>query len=312
MSVLRVRLLGGTALVATILLAASALSGGTGKQPGQTMATAASAPRHVWLGPDGKPLPFKNDAEILDFLRTANVIADKGIPQGITGPRRLLLEKDGVRAEAVWREVNEEKMSERLASGQTEAFFRDSYIFEPAAYELSRLLGMDNVPPATLRRYKGNEGSIQMWVEQATTEMDRVKKKSQPPDVIHWSKQTHVMNLWDQLVYNTDRNQGNILVTPDWKMWFIDHTRAFRRMDYLLDQSKIRQCDRIMFEKLKVLDGKTLHEHLDPYLRKIEIEALLKRRDLVIKKLNQFIAEKGENRVLFTLYAPDATVEKAQ
>ncbi len=299
-------------LLAVFLLAVSAFPG-TSKAQSQEAAPAAPAlaQPHVWLGADGNPLPFKTDAEILEFLRTANVVGDKGIPQGVTGPRKLLLEKNGIRINAVWREVNEEKLSQQLGA-TTEPFFRDSYIFEPAAYELSRLLGMDNIPPAVLRKYKGNEGSIQIWVEKGTTEMDRVKKNMQPPDVIYWSKQTHVMNVWDQLVYNTDRNRGNIVITPDWKMWLIDHTRAFRRLDYLLDAKKVRQCDRSVFEKMKALDEKTLREHLDPYLRRIEITAMLKRRDQVVKILNQFISEKGENAVLFTLYGPAPAAEKAQ
>ncbi len=300
-----------SALLIALLLVVSAGSGNTGQQ--QQEPTPAAAPAaaqapaqpHVWIGPDGNPLPFKSDAEILDFLRTADVVSDKGIPTGITGPRRLLLEKNGIRAEAVWRQVNEEKTTQQLSSG-TEMFFRDSYLFEPAAYELSRLLGMDNVPPSVVRKYKGKEGSVQIWVEKGMTETERVNKKIQPPDVIQWSKQTHVINVWDQLVYNTDRNRGNIVITPDWKMWLIDHTRAFRRQDFLLDAKKIRQCDRTMFEKMKALDEKTLREHLDPYIRKIEITGILKRRDQIVKILNQFISEKGEGGVLFTLYNPES------
>ncbi len=267
---------------------------------------------HVWLGPDGNPLPFKTDAEIVDFLRTADVVGDRGIPTGVTGPRRLMLEKNGVRAEAVWRQVNEEKLTQEFGTGPREPFFRDSYIFEPAAYELSRMLGMDNVPPAVLRKYKGAEGSVQIWVEKAMTEAERLKQKTSPPDAISWSKQTHVMNVWDQLVFNTDRNRGNILITPDWKMWLIDHTRAFRRLGYLLAESSIQQCDRGVFEKMKALDEKTLHEHLDPYLRSVEITTLLKRRDKVVNRLNQLIREKGENGVLFTLYSPQGATGQAQ
>lgn len=273
-------------------------------------AAAPTAAGHVWLGADGNPLPFQSEAEILDFLRTAKVVVDKGIPTGITGPRKLTLEKDGVRANAVFRAVDEERMSQKFGSGQTEMFFRDSYIFEPAAYELSKLLGMDNIPPATLRTYNGHPGSIQLWVEQSMTETERIAKKIQAPDVIQWSKQTHVMNMFDQLVYNTDRNRGNILITPDWKVWLVDHTRAFRRIDMLLDDSKIRQCDRTIFEKLKALDEKTLHEKLDPYLRGVEIRTMLKRRDMIVKRLDKFISEKGESMVLFTLTFPPAAAEK--
>ena len=50
-----------------------------------------------WLDPDGKPLPFKSTEEVLEFLQTAKVIKNKKIKEGITHPRRLLLEKDGLR-----------------------------------------------------------------------------------------------------------------------------------------------------------------------------------------------------------------------
>ncbi len=273
------------------------------------VASAESAPRSTWLGADGKPLPFKNDAEILEFLRTAKVVKEEGIPLGITGPLKLTLEKNGIRAHAVFRKIDEESSSVTLDRGQTELFFRDSYLFEPAAYELSRLLGMDNIPPTTLRRYQGQPGSIQIWVENAITETARHKKKKEPPDLISWSMQVHVKNVWDQLVYNTDRNTGNMLITPDWKMWLIDHTRAFRRIETLLDEKKIVQCDRGVYERLRALNERVLQQRLSPYLRKPEIAALLKRRDRIMKRLDASIREKGEGAVLFTLPAAAAPVK---
>ena len=37
-----------------------------------------------------------------------------------------------------------------------------------------------------------------------------------------------VVRLFDQLIYNTDRNLGNLLIDKDWRLWMIDHTRAFK------------------------------------------------------------------------------------
>ena len=76
---------------------------------------------------------------------------------GVTFPTKLLLEKDGVRADAVFRDVDEDRPTPTFGGGRDELYFRDSYIFEPAAYELSRLLGLDNVPPATLRKLDEQE-----------------------------------------------------------------------------------------------------------------------------------------------------------
>jgi hypothetical protein len=36
------------------------------------------------------------------------------------------------------------------------------------------------------------------------------------------------MRVFDQLIYNTDRNTGNVLYDTGWRLWGIDHTRAFR------------------------------------------------------------------------------------
>ncbi len=262
---------------------------------------ASAASSRVWLDADGNPLPFQTDAEILDFLRTANVISEKEISTGVTLPRKVTLEKNGVRAHAVFRTIDQEKLFENFSQAAGERFFRDSYLFEPAAYEMSRMLGLDSVPPAALRKLGGRNGSIQIWVEKAQTEEIRVKKKLEPPDPISWAKQAHVMNVFDQLVYNTDRTRNNILITPDWKLWMIDHTRAFRKLPMLLDDKKIRQCDRSMYQRLKALDEASVRQRLKDYLRKDEITALLKRRDLIVKKLDTLIAEKGQGAVLFSL-----------
>ncbi len=40
--------------------------------------------------------------------------------------------------------------------------------------------------------------------------------------------------------HNEDRNLGNILFMPDWKMVLIDHTRSFRLWSELLKPSAIR------------------------------------------------------------------------
>ena len=36
------------------------------------------------------------------------------------------------------------------------------------------------------------------------------------------------MRVFDELIANTDRNQGNMLIDKQWKLWLIDHTRGFR------------------------------------------------------------------------------------
>ena len=273
--------------------------------PSEARATAPAAAVR-WTDPDGKPLPFRSEEELLEFLRTADVKSEKVLSGGVTFPTKLRLEKDGIRADAVFRDVNEQRATPTFGGGKSELNFRDSYLFEPAAYELSRLLGLDNVPPATLRKLHGENGSVQIWVANAMTERSRVKDNLPPPDDQQWNKQLQVMNVFDALVFNTDRNRGNILITPDWKLWMIDHTRAFRRNLVLRDGVVLNQCERGMYQKLKTLDEAVVRARLKPYLSSFETDALLKRRRLILERLDKVIAERGEEKVLYTYAAATA------
>jgi len=271
------------------------------QEPPQKQEFAGPAPKHVWLDADGKSLPFQADEEIMEFLRTAEVKRMKTTSQGITRPSKVLLEKDGIRMNAAFRTVSEQKDVARLASGRVEMFFRDSYVFECAAYALAQLLGLDNVPPVVERRIRGTRGSLQIWVEQAMTETDRLKKRIPPQDVVRWNRQVQIMRVFDHLVSNSDRNQGNILIDQNWKLWMIDHTRAFRRNEHLENPQNILQCDRKLFKRLQALDPEETRRRLKPFLLEVEIKALLKRRDRIIEVIRQRIAEKGEDRILFDL-----------
>ncbi len=271
--------------------------------------TASSA--GVWLDPEGKPLPFSSDEEVMEFLRTARLIRFRTILQGVTLPRRALLEKDGVRMHAIFRDVNEDKPIQRLASGTVVINFRDSYIFEPAAYELSRLLGLDNVPPVILRKLQFKSGSLQAWVENTMTERSRIRDNLKAPDKVLWSKQIWNMRVFDSLIYNTDRNQGNILIDRDWRVWLIDHGRACRREKELRNPKLVAKCGRKLWEKLKSLDGETVRERLKKFLRSSQIKALLRRRDILVEHIQKLIEERGENKVLFTLNSPETAPEVA-
>jgi hypothetical protein len=162
------------------------------------------------------------------------------------------------------------------------------------------MLGLDNVPPATLRTIKGTKGSIQIWVEHAMTDEDKTKKNIQPPDDQQWQKQVQIMNVFDQLIFNTDRNRGNILIDPNWKLWMIDHTRAFRRIPDLMKADSLKLCERNLYHNLQNLDEATVRQRLKDYLTSYEFDALFKRRKMILDRYAKLIAEKGEDKVLYT------------
>ena len=253
----------------------------------------------VWLDPEGKPLPFQTHEEVLSFLRTAEVVSKEHVGEGINNPWKILLEKDGVRLHAVFRDVEIKK--DRVKSGQRgwQLDFRDDFVYECAAYELSRLVGMDNVPPTVARKVGQLEGSLQLWIENAFTEKSRKAKNLKPVNRRRWALERQLMYLFDNLIFNDDRNQSNILYDSEWKLWMIDHTRAFRRFSRLKNPSVLRYCERSVLKKLKTLDGERVKQRLKELLTGREISSLLKRRDELVKHFQHQIDTRGEQVVLW-------------
>lgn len=255
----------------------------------------------TWYDPEGRALPFQTDEQVIEFLDKARPGRMRGVPEGITAPEKVLLELDGIRMHAIFRHFRQERTVMPLADGSTEINFRDDYIFEPAAYVLSRMLGLNTVPPTTVRRIYGRRGSLQAWVERAMTEKSRRAQDISPPDQEYYNRQYVRMQVFDSLIYNTDRNLGNILLGPDWRLWMIDHTRAFRRHRELFKPELIRQCERRFYEALKALDEAEARQRLRPYLGRGEMDSLLARRKLLIAHIEAQVAERGADRVFYPL-----------
>jgi len=264
--------------------------------------------QHAWLDPNGEPLPFTVEEEVLEFLATAEVVETVDELRGVTRPRKMLLDNGVLRMHAVFRDLDERRDRRRFR-GRTHPVFRDSYQFEVAAYELSRMLGFDAVPPTVLRRVHGTSGSLQAFVEGAFRETDRRDRGLQPPDPVRWNRQWQQMELFDQLVYNLDRNSGNLLIDGDWKIWLIDHTIAFFRYTELEDTTEIVSCERRVWERLRALDRDVMRDRLRPFLLDVEIDGLLARADLIVERLAALIAARGEAAVIWDR---DAWADSAQ
>lgn len=247
-----------------------------------------------YLDANGKPLPVDTEEEVLEFLRTAKIVSKEKLGEGTNkSKRKIVLEKDGVRCNAVLRTGYKV-----VASGDTG--FVDSYLSEVAAYELSRLLGFDNVP-AVVRR-KG--GSIQIWIENART-LRSILKQDENPFSEEWvEQQRQVMKVFDNLIANTDRNPGNILIDDHDKVWFIDHTRSFAGQHELREPEAITGFDRDIWQQLQSLPDGTIEEVVGPYVRGYMPE-LLQRRRLLVDEISRRIAAEGADQFLFTLGQPD-------
>lgn len=215
-----------------------------------------------------------------DFLTKAKVTQSKEAKKGVTGTSRVTL-TDGV----ITHDASVQTLDESKQFFLGEVGFKDSYKFNIAAWKLARWIGLDDmVPPSVKRTFEGKTGSFTWWVEDVIMdETDRRSKNLQAPDTNAWNKENNVMQVFDQLIYNVDRNQTNMLIDKNWRLWMIDHGRSFRILKTLKDPSVMKGIDRNMLAKMKLLDETTLNKEFGREVTKSEIQGLLARRDLIVK-----------------------------
>lgn len=243
--------------------------------------------------------PNLTEDQIREFLLHAKVIQSHQTSKGVTSPWRLTLSDGTLTHDAAFQSIDEFLARADLPSG-TQFNFRDSYHFNIAAYELAKLLGLGDMVPVTVqRKHQGQPGSLAWWVPAKLDEQERLKQKLEPPDANAWNKQMNRMWVFSQLVYDTDANQTNMLISGDWKLWRIDFSRAFRGYRKLEEPRRLVMCDRQLLERLRQLDGREVLEKTKPHLSKSEVNAIMARRDLIVAYFEKRIAEKGESAVLY-------------
>ncbi|HJU41401.1 MAG TPA: hypothetical protein VJ691_01255 [Vicinamibacterales bacterium] len=239
-----------------------------------------------------------------DFLKTAKVIRTRDTTKGVTAPKRVTLSDGTVTHDAVFQAVDEKKMVAQLGGAgrqsTTELNFVDSYRYNLAAYAVAGLIGLDHMMPVYVeRRWNGQTGSMGWWVTTLMDEGERLKKKIQPPKPMDWNYQMYRMRVFAALLRDTDRNLGNVLITPEWKIMMIDFTRAFRLQEELLHPKDLNRLDRAVFSKLETLERQDVKQAVGDWLTNAEIDAMMKRRALLVAHFKTLIAELGEEKVLY-------------
>lgn len=186
------------------------------------------------------------------------------------------------------------------------------YRFDVAAYELDKALELNLVSPSVERTVKGQPAAVTWWVDDvAMTEVGRRRKKIEPPDPDGWNKQVQAVRVFDELISNMYRNVSpvhylstgwdNLLITGDWRILLIDHTRTFRISKQLENPRSLTQCDRILLGKLRGLNKEVLKQKLGKYLAPEQLDGLEARRELLVKHFDEQITSKGEGTVLYDL-----------
>jgi len=246
------------------------------------------------------PEPSLTDRQKAEFLLHAKIVNSKEIGKGITHPWRLTLSDGTLTHDAAFQSIDDRKNLVQFTRGPAEIGFRDSYHYNIAAYELAKLLGLDDMVPVMVeRKWQGKWGALSWWIPFKWDEEMRRKLNLMPPNMKAWGEQVDKVDLFVKLIYDTDRNAGNVLITEDWKVWMIDFTRAFRLHKDLPKPEQLQRCERNLLEKLRQLNEKELLARTDLHLTRSEVEALLARRDKIVERVQQRIAEWGENVVLY-------------
>ena len=238
-----------------------------------------------------------------DFLRTAEVVSSRQLSgsQAVTSPWVLTLRKGDVTHRALWKNPQ----------GRMGGYW-EGWTYEVAAYLLDKHLGLGMVPPTVERVFRDERGSCQFWVDDCMSLRDREEKRIKMPliKVFGWNRATYLQRLWDNLIANEDRHSNQILITPDWRMVLIDHSRSFRtsgRFTKTLlysarspDGPKLMsELPRAVVERVKALDLETVRAVAGKYLSEAEARAVIVRRDLVLQEIDRIIRANGEDKVLY-------------
>ncbi len=258
--------------------------------PAAAQDTAASAP--VTLTP----------AQMEEFLLRASIERIRDAGDGVTGSRRATLSDGTLTHDAHIQIIDQALALFRPRGAEPEFNFKDSYRYNVAAYRLAVLLGLDNVPMSVERQVDGKRAAVTWWIDDVMMdERARLKGAERGPDPERTGMQSHIMRVFDELIANRDRNLGNLLWTTDWKMWMIDHTRAFRLGTDLRRPAVLIRIERSLLESLRTLTADAVAEAVGNSLTTFEIQGLLARRDAIVELFEAKIAERGEAPILYTL-----------
>ncbi|OFW43358.1 MAG: hypothetical protein A3J29_20285 [Acidobacteria bacterium RIFCSPLOWO2_12_FULL_67_14b] len=237
--------------------------------------------------------------QIEAFMRTAKVVGQRDTPSGVTRPQRLTLSDGTFKHDAVFQPIDERKHLFQPDHGKVEMNFVDSWKYNVAAARLAGLVGLADMMPVTIEyRHAGKTGALAWWRDSLMNEGERLKKKIAPPDPTAWNNDMFRQRVFMELVRDADRNLTNVLISPEWRVIMIDFTRAFRLAE-TIRPAELARGDRALLAKLEGLAIDDVTIATKGYLTAGEVNAVMKRRDLLVSHYRQLVQKLGEARVLY-------------
>ena len=223
-------------------------------------APSATAGSKVWVG---------HYAEYERFLRTAAIDRTRGTTQ------RVFFEPGG------------------LAAGG--GLHADGYKGEIAGYRMDRVLGLDMVPPTVEVSLDGHKTSLKLWVLNTRPLKHIDEGTAGAPDPARWTRQLHRAYAFADLVANVDAAEGSPLVDAQGNLILLDYSLAFTSTlahPFALGE-RLNQIDRPFFDSLKRLNKTTVERAIGDLVDAGAIDALLTRRDAIVKAFETLAGQKG-------------------
>ncbi len=252
----------------------SYINGLTGKT-----GTTISAPKREFINPYEM-----TDTELEDFLKTAKVINRKKTEEGRTNPYQVTLEKDGWIIKGIFKSKDTYKRAHKGRWNKSKEN-ADRYQYELIAYKLDKLLDIGLVPMTVEREINGRKGTVQLWIDGLVTDLQLHENNIGYDGFCDKKAQVNMMNVFDYLIANKDRNQSNIMYNyNDLQLWFIDHSRSFGIS--LRRPQMIKKSDITVTKQFKAALERLTEEdlaELKPWLHRKQIKAIWKRRNKLIE-----------------------------
>ena len=240
------------------------------------------------------------------FLLTADIVRSEPIGEGVTKPYKIYLKKGDVEGKAAWKNPH------GVMGG-----YLEGWQYEIAAYRLDKLVHLNMVPPAVEREFQGKTGALVLWAENKYSLLKIVEDRIRIPDAVleHTEKMKWLARAWDCLIANEDRTQQNVLYTEDWRMILFDHSRAFRSSKEFCAQLMFgrngikassqgtpwlfKRLPRWFVENVKALTFESIQAAVGDALKDKEIKAIMDRKALLLREIDDMIKEQGEAAVIY-------------
>jgi hypothetical protein len=221
--------------------------------------------------------------QIEAFLRTARIVDVKPVGKGVTKPLHATLDDGRIRHGA---EIQMVDACEAAAgpSGEPAGIACDSWRYNIAAYRIGKLLGLSSIPPTVERTFDRRPAAFTWWIDEAHTLADLEVRGEWSPDGDDWRRQAGGVTIFDELIFNSDRHQANLLMDPRRHFWLIDHTRAFRADPHLRSGYRLEGLafDPSLLSRLRDLSAAALERCCAAYLSPEERAAVIARRDSIL------------------------------